>query len=59
MGPDAAVLASMSQDVSSSRRSVAVTFDQLAVKIYYEQARALVEGGVDLLLLETILLRHA
>lgn len=31
----------------------AVTFDQLA-KAYYDQAKALIEGGADLLLIETI-----
>jgi 5-methyltetrahydrofolate--homocysteine methyltransferase len=31
----------------------AVTFDEL-VKAYYEQAKALIEGGVDILLIETI-----
>lgn len=31
----------------------AVTFDQLAAN-YYEQARALMEGGVDILLVETV-----
>lgn len=31
----------------------AVTFDEL-VKAYYEQAKALIDGGVDLLLIETV-----
>ena len=44
--------ASMSQDVNSPA-SRGVTFDKLR-DVYYEQARGLVEGGVDLLLLETI-----
>jgi len=44
--------ASMSQDVNSPA-SRGVTFDKLR-EIYFEQARGLVEGGVDLLLLETI-----
>ena len=44
--------ASMSQDVNSPA-SRGVTFDKLR-EVYYEQARGLVEGGVDLLLLETI-----
>ena len=48
--------ASISPDVSNPAYR-AVTFDQLAVA-YREQAEALVEGGVDLLLLETSL-RHA
>ncbi len=44
--------ASVSQDVSNpSARSV--NFDQLR-DAYYEQARGLVDGGVDLLLVETI-----
>jgi 5-methyltetrahydrofolate--homocysteine methyltransferase len=44
--------ASLSQDVSSpAQRSV--TFDDLR-QAYREQARALVEGGVDILLVETI-----
>ena len=43
--------ASMSQDVNNPA-SRGVTFDQLR-EVYYEQARGLVEGGVDLLLLET------
>src|SRR5690349_12862064 len=44
--------ASMSQDVSSPAAR-AVTFDQLR-DAYHEQTAGLVEGGVDLLLLETI-----
>jgi 5-methyltetrahydrofolate--homocysteine methyltransferase len=44
--------ASMSQDVNSPA-SRGVTFDKLR-DVYYEQARGLVEGGADLLLLETI-----
>ena len=44
--------ASMSQDVNSPA-SRGVTFDKLR-EIYYEQARGLVEGGADLLLVETI-----
>ena len=44
--------ASMSQDVNSPA-SRGVTFDQLR-DVYYEQARGLVEGGADLLLVETI-----
>ncbi|MBI4164413.1 MAG: methionine synthase, partial [Acidobacteria bacterium] len=44
--------ASLSQEVSSPAFR-AVTFDDLR-EAYYEQARALVEGGVDLLLVETI-----
>ncbi|HET6142089.1 MAG TPA: methionine synthase [Candidatus Acidoferrales bacterium] len=44
--------ASMSQDVNSPA-SRGVTFDKLS-EVYYEQARGLVEGGVDLLLVETI-----
>ncbi|MGD0906219.1 MAG: methionine synthase [Candidatus Acidiferrales bacterium] len=44
--------ASMSQDVNSPA-SRGVTFDKLR-KVYYEQARGLVEGGADLLLVETI-----
>ena len=44
--------ASMSQDVNSPA-SRGVTFDKLR-EVYYEQARGLVEGGADLLLLETI-----
>jgi 5-methyltetrahydrofolate--homocysteine methyltransferase len=43
--------ASISPDVSNPAYR-AVTFDQLA-EVYREQAQALVEGGVDLLLLET------
>jgi len=42
----------MSQDVNSPA-SRGVTFDKLR-EIYYEQARGLVEGGVDILLVETI-----
>src|SRR5579863_5639076 len=44
--------ASMSQDVNSPA-SRGVTFDKLR-EVYYEQARGLVEGGADALLLETI-----
>jgi 5-methyltetrahydrofolate--homocysteine methyltransferase len=44
--------ASMSQDVNSPA-SRGITFDQLR-DAYYEQARGLVEGGADLLLVETI-----
>src|SRR5882672_6318820 len=44
--------ASMSQDVNSPA-SRGVTFDELR-EAYYAQARGLVEGGVDLLLVETI-----
>ena len=44
--------ASVSQDVSNPA-SRAVTFDDLR-EAYYEQARGLVDGGVDLLLVETI-----
>ena len=44
--------ASMSQDVNSPA-SRGVTFDELR-DAYYEQARGLVEGGVDLLLVETV-----
>ena len=44
--------ASMSQDVNSPA-SRGVTFDKLR-EIYYEQTRGLVEGGADLLLVETI-----
>src|SRR5258708_29407776 len=44
--------ASMSQDVNSPA-SRGVTFDELR-EAYYAQARGLVEGGADLLLLETI-----
>ncbi len=44
--------ASMSQDVNSPA-SRGVTFDQLRA-VYYEQAQGLVEGGVDILLVETI-----
>src|ERR1051326_4407717 len=51
MGPTSKT-ASVSQDVSNpGARSV--TFDQLR-QAYYDQARGLVEGGVDLLLVETI-----
>lgn len=42
----------MSQDVNSPA-SRAATFDQLRTA-YYEQARGLIDGGVDLLLVETI-----
>ena len=51
MGPTSRT-ASMSQDVSNPGAR-AVTFDQLR-DLYAIQARALVEGGVDLLLLETV-----
>ncbi|MGH9355299.1 MAG: methionine synthase [Terriglobia bacterium] len=44
--------ASASQDVNSPA-SRAVTFDQLR-QAYYEQARGLVDGGADLLLIETV-----
>jgi len=44
--------ASASQDISSPAAR-AVTFDQLR-DAYYEQIRGLVDGGVDLLLVETI-----
>ena len=44
--------ASMSQDVNSPA-SRGVTYDQLRA-VYYEQAEGLVEGGVDILLIETI-----
>jgi len=44
--------ASMSQDVNSPA-SRGVTFDKLR-EVYYEQVCGLVEGGVDLLLVETI-----
>ena len=44
--------ASMSQDVNSPA-SRGVTFDKLR-EVYYDQARGLVEGGVDILLVETI-----
>ena len=44
--------ASMSQDVNSPA-SRGVTFDKLR-EVYYEQARGLIEGGVDILLAETI-----
>src|SRR5229473_8316266 len=44
--------ASMSQDVNSPA-SRGVTFDKLR-EVYYEQTRGLVEGGADILLLETI-----
>jgi len=44
--------ASMSQDVNSPA-SRGVTFDKLR-DVYSEQARGLVEGGADLLLIETI-----
>ena len=51
MGPTSRT-ASMSQEVSNPGAR-GVTFDQLR-DLYAIQARALVEGGVDLLLLETI-----
>jgi 5-methyltetrahydrofolate--homocysteine methyltransferase len=44
--------ASMSQDVNSPA-SRGITFDKLR-EVYYEQARGLIEGGVDILLVETI-----
>jgi len=44
--------ASVSQDVANPA-SRAVTFDQLR-EAYFEQTRGLVDGGVDLLLVETI-----
>jgi 5-methyltetrahydrofolate--homocysteine methyltransferase len=44
--------ASVSQDVSNPA-SRGTSFEQLRTA-YYEQARALVEGGVDLLLVETV-----
>ncbi len=44
--------ASASQEISSPAAR-AVTFDQLR-EVYYEQVRGLVEGGADLLLVETI-----
>ena len=44
--------ASASQDIASPAAR-AVTFDQLR-EAYYEQIRGLVDGGVDLLLVETI-----
>ncbi len=44
--------ASMSQDVNSPA-SRGVTFDKLR-EVYYEQARGLVEGGADILLVETV-----
>jgi len=44
--------ASLSPDVNNPGYR-AVDFDQLS-EIYYEQAKALVEGGVDILLVETI-----
>lgn len=44
--------ASLSPDVNDPSFR-AVTFDDL-VKVYYEQIRGLVDGGVDLLLIETI-----
>ncbi len=52
MGPTSRT-ASMSQEVSNPGAR-AVTFDQLR-ELYGIQARALVEGGVDLLLLETVI----
>ena len=51
MGPTSRT-ASMSQDVNSPA-SRGVTFDQLRAT-YYDQARGLVEGGADVLLVETI-----
>src|ERR1700722_9548443 len=52
MGPTSRT-ASMSQEVSNPGAR-GVTFDQLR-DLYTIQARALVEGGVDLLLLETVI----
>src|SRR6266478_504933 len=51
MGP-LPVAVSMSPDVNDAAFR-AVTFDQLK-QTYFDQAKALVEGGVDLLLVETI-----
>ena len=51
MGPTSRT-ASVSQDVANPA-SRGTSFEQLRA-IYYEQARGLVEGGVDLLLVETI-----
>jgi 5-methyltetrahydrofolate--homocysteine methyltransferase len=51
MGPTSRTL-SASQDISSPA-SRAVTFDQLR-DAYYTQARGLVEGGADALLVETV-----
>ncbi|MGH9406385.1 MAG: methionine synthase [Terriglobia bacterium] len=51
MGPTTRT-ASASQDISSPAAR-AVTFDQLRAA-YYEQAHGLLEGGADLLLVETI-----
>ena len=51
MGPTTK-LASMSPDVNNPGYR-AITFDQLAVA-FKEQARGLVDGGVDMLLLETV-----
>jgi 5-methyltetrahydrofolate--homocysteine methyltransferase len=51
MGPTSRT-ASASQDISSPA-SRATTFDQLR-DAYYEQARGLLDGGVDALLVETI-----
>ncbi len=51
MGPTSRT-ASMSQDMSSPAAR-GVTFDQLR-DTYYQQARGLVEGGADVLLLETV-----
>jgi 5-methyltetrahydrofolate--homocysteine methyltransferase len=51
MGPMSRAL-SLSPDVSNPGYR-AVTFDQVA-DAYYEQARGLVDGGVDILLVETI-----
>jgi 5-methyltetrahydrofolate--homocysteine methyltransferase len=51
MGPTTK-LASMSPDVNNPGFR-AITFDQLVVA-FKEQARALIDGGVDMLLLETI-----
>src|SRR5438270_8679052 len=51
MGP-LPVTASMSPDVNNPAFR-AVTFDQLK-QTYFDQANALIEGGVDLLLIETI-----
>jgi 5-methyltetrahydrofolate--homocysteine methyltransferase len=51
MGPTTK-LASMSPDVNNPGYR-AITFDQLAVA-FKEQARGLIDGGVDMLLLETV-----
>ena len=51
LGPTNKTL-SLSPDVNDPGYR-AVTFDKL-VKAYYEQAKGLVDGGVDILLVETI-----